>query len=170
METDTTGQWQETLKGITPDQLQSGVEFLRLSGRKWPPTAPEFRSICLATHEAKKLPSESTAFAELVKFSTDGRKDIRNLNRAIFHTLNNYMSYHEWNQLGTEKRMNIFRFAYRATVEHVERGGALDIPPAEPLRLEITPKTPEELRAAIWGAEIARLQLERMFADELSRK
>lgn len=41
------GTWLSGLYDVTPDQVRNGLEKLRVSAQGWPPTLPEFRSMCL---------------------------------------------------------------------------------------------------------------------------
>jgi len=39
--------WQASLKGISQDQIKRALNLLAKRGDEWPPSAPEFRSLCL---------------------------------------------------------------------------------------------------------------------------
>jgi len=39
--------WASCLKGISKDQIKFGLNQCALAGREWPPSAPEFRLMCL---------------------------------------------------------------------------------------------------------------------------
>lgn len=39
--------WASCLKGISRDQIKFGLNQCATSGREWPPSAPEFRLMCL---------------------------------------------------------------------------------------------------------------------------
>ena len=39
--------WASCLKGISKDQIKFGLNQCALTGREWPPSAPEFRLMCL---------------------------------------------------------------------------------------------------------------------------
>jgi hypothetical protein len=41
------GTWRAGLCDVTPDQILHGIDSLRLSGKEWPPTLPEFRKMCV---------------------------------------------------------------------------------------------------------------------------
>ncbi len=41
--------WAYGLAGLAPDQVRTGLDSLKASGRDWPPTLPEFRSMCELT-------------------------------------------------------------------------------------------------------------------------
>lgn len=40
-------EWAEAIKGLRPSQLAAGMRAVRSSGSGWPPTAPEFRAMCM---------------------------------------------------------------------------------------------------------------------------
>lgn len=44
---DATGQWSKTLEGVSSVQMAHGLNKVRTSGREAPPSAPEFRGMCL---------------------------------------------------------------------------------------------------------------------------
>lgn len=39
--------WASCLKGISKDQIKHGLNQCAVTGREWPPSAPEFRAMCL---------------------------------------------------------------------------------------------------------------------------
>jgi len=39
--------WQASLKGISENKIKSGLNLLAESGDEWPPSAPEFRKLCI---------------------------------------------------------------------------------------------------------------------------
>lgn len=41
------GTWLAGLCDVTPDQILRGIDVVRLSGKEWPPTLPEFRKMCV---------------------------------------------------------------------------------------------------------------------------
>ena len=44
---DTDKVWAACLRGILPEQIKHGLNELAKSGDPWPPSAPEFRALCL---------------------------------------------------------------------------------------------------------------------------
>lgn len=46
-EVDVDGMWSRALAGLTEDDLKNGFNRLALEGSDWPPSAPEFRGLCL---------------------------------------------------------------------------------------------------------------------------
>lgn len=50
--TDPDGTWSRALAGLTPRQIADGLNAVLRLGEKWPPSAPEFRAMCLKkTHD-----------------------------------------------------------------------------------------------------------------------
>ena len=47
MEVDPEKVWQASLKGISQDQIKKALNVLASRGDEWPPSAPEFRQLCL---------------------------------------------------------------------------------------------------------------------------
>lgn len=39
--------WQATLRGLTDSDIKNGFRALSDSGAEWPPSAPEFRKMCI---------------------------------------------------------------------------------------------------------------------------
>ncbi len=39
--------WFATLGGVSDEQIKEGLKRLAESGQEWPPSAPEFRKLCL---------------------------------------------------------------------------------------------------------------------------
>lgn len=161
---DATNQWAQTLEGINRQQIKHGLECVRKSGRKWPPAAPEFRAICLASAEAK-IDGLEIAYAELCKFVADGRSDTHNLSAGLYHTVRNHLNLFTWRQLSTEKGLDLFRFAYRATLEQAKSGVSLQAPPDPSTLLENAPapKTAEQIETDRITAQIARDKLKSIF-------
>ncbi|KTD39635.1 hypothetical protein Lmor_0001, partial [Legionella moravica] len=63
------GTWFDTLKGLTPKALESGMERLRnLSGNgkfaEYPPNCLQFKALCMAFYDDLKLPKASDAYWE----------------------------------------------------------------------------------------------------------
>jgi hypothetical protein len=57
--------WATVLGGITAKQIACGLGVLALGGASWPPSAPEFRAMCLSGEaDSLDLPSEAEAFRE----------------------------------------------------------------------------------------------------------
>ena len=64
--------WQRALRGVTPKMLSTGFYRLKDKYPSWPPTAFEFKFLCLASHD---VPTTD----EIVKILTCGTGDDRTL-------------------------------------------------------------------------------------------
>lgn len=65
------GAWAKALSGLSPKQLGAGLEACRLRNDPWPPSAPEFRDMCMAGQSSLGIPDVSAAWREAVEASTD---------------------------------------------------------------------------------------------------
>ena len=45
------GTWSAVLAGLTPEQVGRGLRRVADSGEEWPPSAPQFRALCLQSRE-----------------------------------------------------------------------------------------------------------------------
>ena len=126
---DSTNQWSQTLEGVSREQIKYGIDQVRTSGRKWPPAAPEFRSICLSAGAEKHAPLEA-CFAELTAFVTAGRKDTYNLSPILYHTVTKNLDFYNYKKIEKDwERIKSFEIAYKATLFQLECGDKLDTPP-----------------------------------------
>ncbi len=66
--TDASKTWQKGLAGITVAQIKYGFDVLIFKKFEWPPSLPEFRSICLA-QGFELVPSVDEVIAVLVRVS-----------------------------------------------------------------------------------------------------
>lgn len=66
---DRTGQWLATLKDLHPQQFAMGINRVRLAGKDWPPSAPEFRKLCQPLPEELGLPTLASAWKEANEFA-----------------------------------------------------------------------------------------------------
>ena len=55
--------WIATLMGVTDEQIKNGFRALSIRGDEWPPTAPEFRKLCL-NPENKTWEQQGAAYRE----------------------------------------------------------------------------------------------------------
>lgn len=73
-ETDEQGIWGKCLAGITGQQIAIGMQACATrtgDEAKWPPSAPEFREMCMAGVSALGIPDVALAWREAVNASTD---------------------------------------------------------------------------------------------------
>lgn len=68
------GIWGKALAGISGPQIAHGMKLCATRAgdqAAWPPSAPEFRDMCLAGQSALGIPDVATAWREAVEASTD---------------------------------------------------------------------------------------------------
>ena len=68
---DTSGVWGKALSGIDKFQIAAGAKACAISGEAWPPSAPEFRQMCLEGGSDLGIPEPIVAWREAVEASTD---------------------------------------------------------------------------------------------------
>jgi len=154
---DQSGQWAETLRGLTRKQVADGIEAVRKSGRSWPPAAPEFRALCLNSGLA--LPTPAAAYGELHQYLI-GRSKVEQLSPAVYHTIHCNMDFYQFKTLKLDKQVEIFKFAYMATVEQLNSGSPV-YEPKRPFALLEEIETPVSAEQA----EIERLRVLAMVSD-----
>lgn len=112
--------WARALAGLTPRQIGQGVEACIAGSYSWPPTAPEFRSLCfgIPVFAAVRLDTEKRdPFTFLVWQHLDGFR---------------------YRQASADQADRMLREAYDLAREHVMRGGALPEMPAGEIEHEKT--------------------------------
>lgn len=121
-----------------------------MSGRAWPPTAPEFRSLCLGNASQHK--TVEAAYAETNDFML-GRISANDLSDSVRHTIYRNMDFYQYRSLSMEKSQEVFRFAYKATIEQFNAGEEpYKFPPPV---LKIEEKIPE-----VTAEEVAKARAE----------
>lgn len=172
---DASGQWAETLKAVSRKQVAQAIEVLRNSGRVWPPTAPEFKSICLAN--GANHPTVEAAYAEVHRYML-GKISENDLSDAAFHTIHTNMDLYQYRSLSLEKSQDVFRFAYKATLDQFNSGEKVYQKPVPPIAIAeikpvVTAEEAEKARAALFAlfnqpeeqkqlTEAERLDLEKL--------
>lgn len=133
---DTTGEWGSTLAGVRPDQIKIGLDRLRLSGAEWPPSAPEFRHLCVS-EGVTYAPDFDVAYSEIVGYlqRSETRRNTGQLSDPVYHTITNNLDYFSFKQLSGKESMQVFRAAYNATLSQLKNG--LVIQRAVPRHLRI---------------------------------
>jgi hypothetical protein len=159
---DDSGQWAQTLKGLTRRQVADGIELVRNSGRKWPPAAPEFRGMCLSN--GAEHPTVEDAYSILHRYLT-GQIMESELGVAVRHTINKNMDLYQFKRLPIDKAIDVFRFAYKATLQQIAVGDELFQPRAPVALIEDVP-----LKVSAEEAEKARLNLLAMLDDKPEQK
>lgn len=104
--------WAKGLAGLRSQQLADGLKACLASADPWPPTLPEFRSMCLG------IPSLAR-----VRIEIRGR-DFTPFTRAVWANLDGYL----FKQAAADKSDRMLRDAYELTREEVMRGQPLPEP------------------------------------------
>ena len=72
------GAWFESLKDLTPQALENGLETLRSGGAgnkfaTYPPNCLEFRDLCLDYYKGLRLPSTAEAYRDYRQYARTGK-------------------------------------------------------------------------------------------------
>ena len=137
--------WARGLSGLSAEQIRAGIERTIVAAEPWPPTLPEFRSMCLGIpslaqvqHNLRDRDSVRAPFSALVWSKLDG---------------------FAYGLASAEKAERMLRDAYRLASDHVMAGGAL--PEARPAvghdTYRPTPPVEKTEHARAQMAEISRL-------------
>jgi len=164
---DASGQWRQTLSGISRQQVAAALSDVRTSGRAWPPTAPEFREMCLSSGKEKQMPMEA-AYAELTRFICSGRRDYSHVSPILYHTISRNMDLYNYKLLDEWKALKMFEVAYKATLFQIECGEELRRPP--PPETLIEQKKPEPMPKNGRGEETTIAELLKLFDEPLKPK
>ncbi len=122
--------------GISRAQIADAIAEIRLSGRKWPPAAPEFRAICLSTN-AEKLPPFEICAVEIQNFVRSGRRDTHKMTPFVYHMVVKNLDFYNFKMLEKEyDRQRSLDIAYKATLFQLECGEKLITPPPPETLLE----------------------------------
>lgn len=73
-DSDASGTWGKVLSGVSGDQIAAGMQACATrTGEQaaWPPSAPEFREMCLAGRSSLGIPDVAVAWREAVEASSD---------------------------------------------------------------------------------------------------
>jgi hypothetical protein len=128
--------------GVSRAQIADAIAEIRLSGRKWPPAAPEFRAICLSTN-SERLPPFEICAVEIQNFVRFGRKDTHTMTQFVYHMVVKNLDFYNFKKLEKEyDRNKALEIAYKATLFQLECGEKLIAPPPPETLLES--KKPEK--------------------------
>lgn len=117
--------WFRCLQDLTGKDIANGLSAVALSGMEWPPTAPQFRDMCIH-HNVSNLLDADQAYAELVRFVRGGGRSYELLSPETYFTYRN-MDVWNWRTLSAEKAEKVFKSAFKSTIQHAKNGG--EFPP-----------------------------------------
>lgn len=72
--------WAACLKGITQDQIKHGLNQCAVRGLEWPPSAPEFRALCI-DDEGREWRAFQAQARETAKMLEDNRLRLADLGK-----------------------------------------------------------------------------------------
>jgi len=139
-------EWAETLAGLALEQIGAGFAADRARGAEWPPSAPLFRSLCLA------IPGFAQIRRSIVA------KDRTPFMRLVWQHIDGY----RFSRADQTVADRMLRDAYEIARDHVMRGGAL---PPEPVA-EIAPPVAKGMPATEQTARQHLDNLAKLFGSE----
>lgn len=125
-----------------------------MSGRGWPPTAPEFREVCLSGSKEKHPPFE-ICVVEINNFVRYNRKDTYNMTPFVYHMVVKNLDFYNFKMLEKEyDRNKALEIAYKATLFQLESGEKLIAPPPpetliEQKKQDVRREYPEDFKSPI---------------------
>lgn len=137
---DKSGQWGQTLGDVSRAQVAAGLDVIRKSGRVWPPTAPEFREICILA-PLGMIKSADQALVEFNRYLASGCRDPWSLSPEVYHTISKNLDMFLFRQMDFSESSKTFHSAYRATIDQLRSGEKLCLPPEKETLLEQKEKT-----------------------------
>lgn len=118
--------WLATLGELTPDQLMLGLKRCANSGNAWPPSAPEFKSMCKPDFAELGIPSLNEAFNLCCNQYRSPLK------KPWPHPAVYWMGKNAgWFMLGTEKAeksLKVFKGVYEDIVNRLANGEQFTLP------------------------------------------
>ena len=146
-------EWSATLHGLTRQQIDSGFDELRKSGREFPPSAPRFRAMCMGvpSFARVKLEARDATFSPFT--------------RAVLSVLDT----HRFRTASAADADRLLRDAYDVTHESVMAGAALPKAPAGELTHEepvFVPASKEVAEASLRAVREALRQPQEKTEDE----
>ena len=129
------GTWLKGLQGLTPAQVGRGLSRCathRADG--WPPTLPEFRTLCTPTAKDLRLPPLDAAYREAARADRDHR-----WSHPAVYVAAQVTGLFELRTLPESKSRPLFDRAYEIVVRRVLAGEQFDTPIPKGLEKQVTP-------------------------------
>lgn len=121
---DPDGIWAIALAGLKPNQISHGLASVVRMGNEWPPSAPEFRKLCLAagkvTPESVGLPPLEAAYGQAIRGDRPSHPAIR---QAIIETGEFDLRQARSNDTYLRKR---FEHCYLVIAQRIAMGRSID--------------------------------------------
>lgn len=141
-------QWSKTLDGVTYAQMMQGVDVLRVSGAGWPPTAGEFRLMCLAPNFPTK---ENLVRETMAMLRAEIGKD--DLSPEAYYLVTKHLDLWELRRLDVAKARSRIESAYDAVRRDVATGQYEELPRPPKIEPPKAPSYDEVLAAGAVGEE-----------------
>ena len=129
-ETDHGNMWLAALNGLVFDQLKIGMSKCADSGEAWPPSAPEFKAMCLPDPQDYGLPGVDAAYMEACNNSHQPVK--HKWSHNVIYQAGREVGWYEIKTASSQEKMkqvkNAFTGAYQRLCEAVMRGEAMNAP------------------------------------------
>jgi hypothetical protein len=126
--------WLATLGELSPADLMKGLRGCANNGHAWPPSAPEFKAMCLPSFEDHGLPSTQDAYKEAAdKHRIPSSKKWSHA--AVYHAGRDT----GWFLLGTaseDKSFPKFKKNYESICNRVMNGETFNLPKSDVVMLE----------------------------------
>ena len=127
---DSGGLWFGALSDLHPDQLLVGISKCMNSGEAWPPSAPEFKAMCLPDPKDYGLPGVDAAYIECCNNSHQPVK--HKWTHNVIYQAGREVGWYEIRTASSKEKMkqtkNAFTGAYQRLCEAVMRGEVMNGP------------------------------------------
>lgn len=133
------GTWAKGLHGITPAQIAGALGRCVKRSDPWPPTLPEFRTLCFPSREELGLPDLESAYIEAARFHES--KHHKWSHPAVYHA-SKALGHFQWKQRDQVTRP-IFTNAYEQICRRAIAGESFADPVPAALPAEVHRCSPE---------------------------
>lgn len=124
--------------------MAAALSDIRMSGRGWPPTAPEFREMCVLSGK-EKIPPMEVLFTELGDYLRAGKSSVSGASKYLYHLVTRNLDYYSYRHSTIDENLKMFTVAYKAMVFQLESGEELITePPPETLLPKPEKREPTE--------------------------
>lgn len=120
--------WFNLLSDLAPEQIAQGLRALERTGDAWPPSAPQFRKLCVASSE---MPSENAAYTEAVRAACleAGKYWERHAwTHAVVYEAARHCGTYQLSHMPDHVMRNIFRDEYRRACARWNAGDRFNVP------------------------------------------
>ena len=136
--------WLRGLRGVTPEQLGTGLAVCVRRADPWPPTLPEFLVLCTPTAADFGLPAPDVAYHEAAMADRDHR-----WSHPAVHVAAQAVGFFKLRTLSEAKSWPLFERAYEIVVRRVLTGEQFAAPVPQALEKLPTPARPETVQSAL---------------------